>query len=154
MGQSLSLLKLPRAPRGGCSLRGRGSLADPPGGGWVSHHSRARCLLLCLTDGTSEAQSRASTDFHRRCRMSTCTLRSHSINRSGTHARLSRLGKITMRDGVQACGHFLECLLLIQRGESGKQRPIKGVEGRLALRRESEAPGERHSPCERLQRNY
>lgn len=41
--------------------------------------------------------------------------------------------EITMRNGVQARGHFLECLLFIETGENSKQRPIKGVKGRLSL---------------------
>lgn len=30
-----------------------------------------------------------------------------------------------MREGVQACGHFLECLLLIQRGNAANRDPSK-----------------------------
>lgn len=46
-----------------------------------------------------------------------------------------------MRDGIQAGGHFLERLLFIQGGENGKQGPIEGVEGRLALQKGQEGNG-------------
>lgn len=48
-------------------------------------------------------------------------------------------GQLTVRDGVQARGHLLERLLLIQRGEDGKQRPVESVEGWLALHEREKA---------------
>lgn len=38
-----------------------------------------------------------------------------------------------MGDGIQARGHFLECLLFTERGEHSEQRAVKGVKGWLAL---------------------
>ena len=43
-----------------------------------------------------------------------------------------------MRDGVQSRGHFLERLLFVQGGEDGKQGPVQGVEGWLALQKWAE----------------
>lgn len=43
-----------------------------------------------------------------------------------------------MRNGIQARRHFLEGLLFTERGENRKQRPIKGVEGWLALQKQTQ----------------